>query len=629
MRAVAPVRRALSAALALVAIAWALGVHRWLGLLVYPEQFLALTLGLALGIVFLRTDDAGRLRRPIDPALAALGLAPCAVLAAQYPARLEDAIYEPASALPLALPILLCLIEALRRMAGWPLTAVILAFLAYGLLGHLAPGPFQALPIGPARLAAQLTLDSSGILGLPLAIAAGVVVVFVVFGQLLDLSGGARFFTDLSLALMGGFRGGAAKIAVLGSSLFGSISGSAVSNVATTGIVTIPLMTRSGLAPARAGGIEAVASTGGQLMPPVMGASAFLMAEFLQIPYREVVAAALVPALLYYLALFVQIDLRAAREGVGAVPAADRPRLGPTLRAGWAFPLPFAALVWGLFSLNLQPALAALLAIAVLLAAAFAVGFGSGRIGLAAVAAGVARGGAAAADIVVVTAAAGIVIGVLNETGLSFNLTMVLTRAAGESLPLLLGLAAAVSIVLGMGMPTVGVYVLLATLVVPGITALGVEPLPAHLFVLYFGMMSMITPPVAIAAFAAASLAGATPMRTAWEAVRLGWSAYAIPFVFVASPGLLLIGAPGGVALAVAGAAVGVAGVSAALAGFAMGPARRAALGAVGLALLAPWGPDGGWALLRLLALTLAAGTLSAPAWRAPPTPAQPRATGT
>ena len=270
-----------------------------------------------------------------------------------------------------------------------------------------------------------------------MAIAAGVVVVFVVFGQLLQASGGARVFTDLSIAAMGGYRGGEAKIAVLGSSLFGSISGSAVSNVATTGIVTIPLMTRSGVSPARAGGTEAVASTGGQLMPPVMGASAFLMAEFLQIPYREVVAAALIPALLYYIALFVQIDLLAAREGVGAVPSSDRPRLGPTLRAGWAFPLPFAALVWGLFSLNFQPALAALLAIAVLLAAAFAAGFGSGRMGLRAVAAGIGRGREAAVDILVITAAAGIVIGVLNETGLSFNLTMVLTRAAGESLPVL------------------------------------------------------------------------------------------------------------------------------------------------------------------------------------------------
>ena len=605
-------RRWLSAALALAAVAWALGLHRWAGLLVYPEQFLALCLGLALAVALLRGS------RAIDAALAALGLVPCLVLAVDYPARLEAAIYEPASALPLALPILGCLVVALRRMAGWPLTAVILTFLAYGLLGHLAPGPLRALAVEPARLAAQLTLDSSGILGLPLAIAAGVVVVFVVFGQLLQASGGARVFTDLALALMGGLRGGAAKIAVLGSSLFGAISGSAVSNVATTGIVTIPLMTRGGFAPARAGGIEAVASTGGQLMPPVMGASAFLMAELLQIPYREVVLAALVPALLYYLALFVQIDLLAAREGIGAVPRAERPRIGPTLRAGWAFPLPFAALVWGLFSLNLQPALAALLAIAVLLAAALAVGFGSGRLGLRDVAGGVARGGEAAVDVLVVTAAAGIVIGVLNETGLSFELPRVLTAAAGGSLPLLLVMAALVSILLGMGMSTVGVYVLLAALVVPSIAALGVAPLPAHLFVLYCGMMSMITPPVAIAAFAAASLAGAGPMRTAMEAVRLGWAACAIPFVFVASPGLLLAGAPGAAALAVASAALGVAALSAALAGFAMGRARRAALGAVGLAALVPWGPGGGWAAAVLAGLALAAALLAAPAWRAP-----------
>ena len=611
-------RRAAASLIALVAVGWALDLPRRAGLLVYPEQFLALVLGLALAVRLLPdgATSVGRGRRALDALLAAAGLGAGLAVALAYPRLVEAAIYEPAAILPLTVLLLGCLLEALRRSAGWPLTLVIGLFLLYGLLGHRAPGAFAAIRVEPARLAAQLALDSGGVLGLPLAIAAGVVVAFLVLGQLLERSGGARVFTELSLALMGGFRGGAAKIAILGSSLFGSISGSAVSNVATTGVVTIPLMRRSGLAASKAAGVEAVASTGGQLTPPVMGASAFLMAEFLQVPYGEVVLAALIPALLYYLALFVQVDGVAAREGLGAVPREERPRLGPALRRAWPLPLPFAALVYALFAMNLAPATAALGAAAVLVALAATVGFGSGRLRPGGVWAALERGGGAAADIVVVTAAAGVVIGVLNETGLGFNLTLVMTQAAGESRAALLLIAAAASIVLGMGMPTVGVYVLLAALVVPSLTAVGVEPLPAHLFVLYLGMMSMITPPVAIAAFAAASLAGAPPMRTAWEAVRLGWAAYAVPFVFVASPALLLAGSPAEIALAVASAALGVAAVSAAAAGFALGPLgapRRLALGAAGVLLLSPWRPEGDLAaaaatLLLVLAAGLAAG---------------------
>ena len=533
-------RRAASAGIALIAVAWALDLPRRAGLLVYPEQILAAVLGLALA---LRLMPAAEARRPwVDAALALAGLGAAWAVAAAYPRLIRAAILEPAAVLPLTVPLLGCLLVALRRAAGWPLTLVVGAFVLYGVLGHHAPGAFAAIRVEPARLAAQLALDTGGVLGLPLAIAAGVVVVFLVLGQLLERSGGAEAFTQVALALMGGFRGGGAKIAILGSSLFGSISGSAVSNVATTGVVTIPLMRRSGLSAPKAAGIEAVSSTGGQLMPPVMGASAFLMAEFLQVPYREVVLAALVPALLYYLALLVQVDGLAARHGLAAVPREDRPRLGPSLRRAWALPLPFAALVWALFSLNMQPATAALLACAVLVALAATVGLGAGRLGPRGLWSALERAGAAAADVLIVTAAAGVVIGVLNETGLGFNLTLVLADAAGESRAALLVMAAVASIVLGMGMPTVGVYVLLAALVVPSLTAVGVEPLSAHLFVLYLGMMSMITPPVAIAAFAAASLAGAPPMRTAWEAVRLGWSAYAVPFVFVASPALLLTG---------------------------------------------------------------------------------------
>jgi TRAP transporter 4TM/12TM fusion protein len=462
--------------------------------------------------------------------------------------------------------------------------------MAYGLWGSNVPGQFQALYLSPERLAAQLALDSGGILGTPLAIAATVVVVFVAFGRLLEHLGGAGFFTDLATALMGGFRGGAAKISILASGLFGSISGSAVSNVATTGVVTIPLMRRAGFTRETSAGVEAVASTGGQLAPPVMGAAAFLMAEFLNVPYSEVVVAALVPALLYYLAIFVIADLTAAQQGIHGVPATDRPRPGVTLRAGWPFLLPFAALIWGLFALNLQPEAAGILAGLVLLICAPLSPLARGKMGPLTLLQGIAKGGGALSQIVIITAAAGVVIGVMNETGLGFGLTTYLVGFARDEVLALLALAAVVSIVLGMGMPTIAVYVLLATLIAPALTELGIPPMAAHLFVLYFGMMSMITPPVAIAAFAAASISGARPMGTALQAMKFGWPAYVLPFAFALNPALILQGGAIAAVLGILAAALGVLAISTALVGQArgrIGPVLRLGAAAAGAACLA------------------------------------------
>ncbi|MCG8690263.1 MAG: TRAP transporter fused permease subunit, partial [Minwuiales bacterium] len=544
-------------------------------------------LALALALTFL----SNRLRAvPIlDWLLVGFALVGGVWLAVAYPSLSIEAAIDPAVGLPAAVPLLVALIEALRRTAGWPLTAIILLFIVYGLFGNLMPGNFQALSVAPERLAVQLALDTNGVLGTPLMIAATVVVVFVAFGRLLEHLGGAAFFTDAAALAMGRFRGGAAKIAILASSLFGSISGSAVSNVATTGVVTIPLMRRAGFQPKTAAGIEAVASTGGQLMPPVMGASAFLMAEFLEVPYTEVVVAALVPALLYYLALFLLADLTAARDSIGGVAASLGPDSIP-LRRGWPFLLPFVALVVALFVLNYQPATAGLVAGAVLLVVTPLLPNGLARLRPAMLWHALSKAGGALAQILVVTAAAGIVIGVLNETGLSFGLTISLTRLAGESTLALLVLAAGVSIVLGMGMPTVAVYVLLAALVAPALVRLGIEPIAAHLFVLYFGMMSMITPPVAIAAFAAASLGGADPMRTGFEAMKFGWPAYVLPFAFALNPALILQGGAATASLlGVLTAAAGVLAVSVAIIGYVgrpLGaPARVTTLG-LGLALI-------------------------------------------
>lgn len=585
------VARVVGLALIALAIAWALGLHRELRLAIYTEQFLALVLSLAVAHVFL-TRPWGRFGvfgDLTDLTLAAVAIIGGCWLAVRYPELSLAAAIDPGTAFPVALALLSTVMLALVRAAGWPITIVVLIFGAYGLLGAELPGRFQALPIAPDRLAAQLALDTGGMLGTPLKIAATIVVIFVAFGKLLEHLGGAKFFTDIATAAMGGYRGGAAKIALIASALFGSISGSAVSNVATTGVISIPLMRRAGFRASTAGGIEAMASTGGQLTPPVMGAAAFLMAEFLDISYADVVMAALAPAALFYIALFLQIDLVAGRDGIRGVNRSERPDSVTVLRAGWAYFLPFGALLWGLFAYNWQPDTAGLAACGVLLVVAACMP--SARSGLSPIRmlGALASAGNALAQILVITAAAGIVIGILNETGLGFGLTTYLVGFASEQVFTLLLLAAAISIVLGMGMPTVAVYVLLAALVAPAIVRLGIDPTAAHLFVLYFGMLSMVTPPVAIAAFAAATLAGSGPISTAVAAMRFGWPAFILPFAFAYNPALILKGSIGEITLALILAILAIICVTAAMCGWFRRPLaaiERLGVGCIGGAAL-------------------------------------------
>jgi TRAP transporter 4TM/12TM fusion protein len=377
------------------------------------------------------------------------------------------------------------------------------------------------------------------------------------------------------------------------------------------------MIKKSGYSAHQAGAIEAVASTGGQLMPPVMGAAAFLMAEFLQIPYSEVVLAALVPALLYYAALFIQADLEAARRGITRVPQEDIPRARDVL-PGVHFLLPFVVLIVGLFSFNIQPETAVLAAAVVLIAGALAFGYRGQRPRIRDMLDAFRTTGVGVIEIILITAGAGFVIGVLSISGLGFNLTLALVQIGAGSLLVLLLLAALVCIVLGMGLPTAGVYVLLAALVAPALVEVGVKPIAAHMYVMYFGMMSMITPPVAIAAFAAASIARADAMRTGWEACRFGWSAYVVPFLFVLSPTLLLIGPADAVALAIVTATLGIWLVSIGMIGFfmrPMGAGLRAAFMASGLLALIPAGAFPGAVWTDILGATLGALLMAREVW--------------
>jgi TRAP transporter 4TM/12TM fusion protein len=576
----------LAVALVCAAIAWAADLYRAAGLLLYTEQFLCGMLALALPLLYL-----SHAKTRFDWVAALVGSGTAAYMALRYPVLAELIATHPLDGLLAALVLLVLVLEGLRRTAGAVLAVLIVAILVLALAGHLIPGTLAGRRIPWDSLAYYLAWDPSGMLGTPLAVVTEIVIAYVFFGQVLLKSGGSEFFTQIAMAMVGRFRGGQAKIAVVASGLFGSISGSAVSNVVTTGVITIPLMRGGGYRAMDAAAIEAVASTGGQLMPPIMGAAAFLMADFLQVSYTDVVLAALIPALLYYGALFVVSDLVAAKRGITRIAQADIPAAWPVLKSGWIFPVPFAVLIGTLFFLNWSPQAAALASAAVILAASATFGYRGRRLGWRDLLGALRETGMSVLDILMIGAAAGMVIGVLNISGLGFGLTLAMVHLGGGHPFLLLVIAAAVCIVLGMGMPTAGVYIVLSTLVAPALVEVGFTPMASHMFILYFGMMSMITPPVAIAAFAAASLAGTEPMRTGFAAVRFGWVAFVIPFMFVYAPSLLMDGPAQGIALATLSAALGVWIVSIGIVGFLVRPLNaleRALFAASGVALVVP-----------------------------------------
>jgi len=582
----------LAALLTLGGIGYAVDAYARVGLEIYDAQFLAGMLAISLTMAFLKFPITGKDKRSLpwyDAVAALMVFFATGYLAVYYPTIVDLIYLRTPDSVAMGLIVVILLIEAMRRATGLVLPILVAVFIGYALLANHLPG--SGIATDWRKLAIYLAADTNGVLGLPIKVATTIVIAFVLFGQVLKETGGMGFFTDIAMAAMGRFRGGAAKIAVLGSFLFGSISGSAVANVVATGIVTIPLMKRAGVPAHKAAAIEAVASTGGQLMPPVMGAAAFLMAEFLEISYAEVVLAALVPGVLYYVALFIQADLEAAKQGIPPVDRETIPSALKVLRAGWYFPFAFAILLVGLFVLNLQPEKAVMWAIVGLIVPAVVLGFQGKRFKPSQFVTAMCETGHGALDLILITGAAGIVIGVLAISGLGYQLTLILVQVGHGNLFLLLFLSAVVCIILGMGLPTVGVYVLLAALVAPSLVEVGVQPIAAHLYVMYFGMMSMITPPIAIAAFAAASVAGADPMKTGFAATRFGWTAFIVPVLFVFSPSLLLIGNPAVVTIAFVTALVGVWLVSIAAIGHLqrpLGPPMRLLFAALGFAALMP-----------------------------------------
>jgi TRAP transporter 4TM/12TM fusion protein len=586
----------LAAILTLGSLAYSVGLTRAAGLVLFPEQFLAAIYGVCLALLFVSFPARrGAAREDIpwfDWLFAAAGLAIGLYVAVVFPRLTATAGTVTAELLLLAGAIALLTLEGTRRTSGYSLIVITVALVAWVLVGHLVPGQLRTHKVEPATLAIYLNFDNNGLLGLVLEIACTIVIAFVLMGQLLARSGGSGFFNDFALGLMGRFRGGAAKIAVVASSLFGSISGIAAASALAVGVVTIPLMKKSGIPARLAAAIEACASNGAQLMPPVMGAVAFVMADFLQVPYREVALAALLPSLLYYSALFIQCDLETARHGIGKVAPGEIPPIGPVLKTGWIFLAPFAAIIGAMFWLNWEPEPAAALASAIIIGLGLFIGYRGARMRFRDIWGAVIETGIGVCEIIVISAIGGYVLGLFQVGGLSFALTAYLVDLGAQNLLLLLIICAVTNIVLGLGLPTLAVYVMLAILVAPALIKVGVQPMAAHLFILYFGIMSLITPPIATAAFVAATIAKTDPMAAGWTAMRFGWTSYIVPFLFVYSPALIMRSGPLETAAVMALSLTGIWFVCAAFTGYAMrvmNTPMRIGFGAAGFLLLMPF----------------------------------------
>jgi TRAP transporter 4TM/12TM fusion protein len=444
--------------------------------------------------------------------------------------------------------LIVAIIEATRRATGWALPVTALGFMVYGVtLGAQSFG----------IMLDQLYLTTEGIFGIPLYVSATYVMLFILFGSFVERSGAGQLFMDFALAIAGHTSGGPAKVAVITSSLFGTVSGSAVANVMTTGTFTIPLMMRTGYRPGFAGAVEAVASTGGQLMPPIMGAAAFVMAEFLGVSYLTVAGFAVLPAVLYYLAVFMAVHFEARRIGLRGLPKADLPRIRQVLTERGHLFLPLGVIIAVLLS-GRSAAFAALCGIGSVIPTTWLRASTRGTFTLRAIVEALESGARNTVVVALACACAGIVIGTITLTGLGLTFTGVVLALSQNSLILALILTMLAGILLGMGLPTTPAYIVQVALLVPALVKLGVQVEAAHLFALYFAVLSAITPPVALAVYAANGISRGTLMDTSWASVKLGLTGYIIPFMFVFAPALLLKGDLFTVTLAAVTASVGV-----------------------------------------------------------------------
>ncbi len=530
------------ASLVLLGMLWILDIPVRLNIGVVTASYISLMLAVSIAAGFLlKPSFKGSTSVLLDIGIGLLALISWGWVAVNYIDWLTDLANRGMEKWVPGIIAIILLIEALRRFCGAAITILTVVFIAYGFFGHNLGGIFEGAAVSPTRLILYFYADSGGVPGLILSIVCSVVFGFLLMGELMKTSGGGQFLTDISLSLMGHYRGGPAKVSIVASSIFGSISGSTVGNVMSTGVVTIPLMKKTGLPGYFAAAVEAIASNGGQLAPPVMGATAFLIAEFLDIPYLEVVGAAALPAIIYYVILFAQVDLMAKDNNLRGLKKSETPVFSKLIKQKGLHLIPIVSLIFLMFVIGLQPAKSALMSGFLAILAGLILR--TVRPSLSLIMEFLGNVSKTLIPIILIGGAAGIIVGVLNITGLGFNLTLGLTEIGAQyGLLVMLILTGIIAIILGMGMPTAAVYIVLSVVLAPAVIEMGVPVLAAHLFIFYFGLLSMIPPPVAVASFVAAGIAEASLWRTSFTAIKLGIAAYFLPFLFVYNDSLLLRG---------------------------------------------------------------------------------------
>ncbi|MEM7778014.1 MAG: TRAP transporter fused permease subunit [Pseudomonadota bacterium] len=622
-----PIARAMI--LLLTAFGIALSVHQLFnlqlfGIVLIEGRYLYLLAGCFLTIAFLafRADRSPAAAVPFyDWALASASLLVIGYFAWTAETSLEGGweYAAPDTARWVSVVLWLLILEATRRAGGTTLFVIVALFSIYPTFADQVPDPLSGISSPFMDAIPYHIISSESSFGIPMRAFGGLVIGFIVFGAVLQRTGGGRFFNDLALALVGQFRGGAAKVAILASGFMGSMSGSVISNVLTTGAVSIPAMSRTGFAPRYAAATEACASTGGVLMPPIMGATAFVMASFLSRPYVEIAVAAAIPSLLYYFGLFTQIDAYAARRNLRGLEQHELPSLRATIASGWVYLAVFGLLIFMMVALRhdtLAPYWATLLLLLINQVRR------RDRLSLKTAQDLVLGVGRSLAELTAVLLGVGLIVGAFSATGLAGTLVNELVHLAGDSTLALLFMGALTAFIFGMGMTVTACYIFLAVVLAPALEQAGLNRLAVHLFILYWGMVSYITPPVALGAFAAATMARASPMLTGLEAMRLGGVIYIVPFFFVLNPALIGDAPAWDVAVALSTGLVGVWFLSAAMQGHisliggfensATGYSLRLLLFASGMLFLAP----GGSPLLPVshLTLSLAAVIVGAPA---------------
>ena len=526
---------------------------------------------------------------PLDVLLAVIAMVPSIYILVNY----QDLILRAGTvtmtdSIVGAIGIIMVL-EAARRIVGLPIVIVVVCFLAYGFFGRYMPGPLAHRGLTIQQMVGHLFFTTEGVFGIPMGVSSTFIFLFILFGAYLEKTGLGKFFIDIANAIAGWASGGPAKVAVISSALQGTISGSSVANVVGSGSFTIPMMKKLGYHKNFAGAVEAAASTGGQLMPPIMGAAAFLMAEFVGVPYMEVVKAAVVPAILYFIGVFLGVHFEAKKNNLEGTPRSMLPAWTKIMKDEGHLAIPLVAII-GLLSSGYTPMKAALAGIFISIATAML--RANTRMTMWDIVDGLIKGARGALGVIIACASAGMIIGIVTKTGVGLKLASALVTVASGNFMLLLFCTMLTSLLLGMGVPTTANYVITSTIAAPALIQLGVPILAAHMFVFYFGIIADITPPVALAAYAGSAISGGDPLRTGVNASKLGIAAFIIPYVFVLSPQILGIGATiGGITFTTITALIGMTGISGAMIGQFYTRANaieRLALLAGGLCLIDP-----------------------------------------